>query len=804
MKPQNAKSAVCAILLSACLLAYAPVIAGLLRGDWPFVDDALTLFNKWHEFANVPLRRGELPLWNPHLFTGLPFFANNQTALLYPPNLIYLLLPMAWALFADAFAHTLLLGAGGYVLLRALRLGRTASLFGALVLMLGAPVSAHIGNGHFTWHAVRAWIPWELWGLLTLLRTPRTREAVRLALFVTATLAAGYPPVALLGAGMCAGLLLAWACAHRRANREFWTARLKMLSLAGVLAGTLGAAWLLPFADVSRASTHATGLAWNEATHDSADWKSFVRLLLPGFFGMNRSLSWSLRFPHEETGSVGILALALALGAPLLARRENHRLPRAVPWLWALLPLTALLALGYHTPVYAWFFKLPLVKATRVPARWLEAWYLVAALLSAFSLQALLERAGRRAPERPEALLRGLLWTALLMCGGALAWAQLSGSNDELWRMAARLGSERGGATLREATAELRSVAAFEAMLGVLWAGAALVLLRLERGKQRAFGAATAKRLGIALLCVGAAELVALFGRSARLSSPRVAAKEFSWPRALTARYKRGERWDTNGLGGGVSMNDAMRARVDVWGGYDALSSARFFELTRPMEGTLKWGAGYQSLHRGPLLRIAGVTHVLATQPDDDVLALVRRGNARLEAKSGDWTLWRLTGTLAQPWPRAYLSRDLRRAPDTAQPQLLNALAKQQFAHFPVVVAPRAFPNVTAPSSKTSNDAVLNWTHGQDTFSVRCRASAPSVLVVSEANAPAWYAWVNGHAATVEAANFHFRGVQVPRGESRVTLVYAPQAWRFGAFISLCGLAWLAGLLAAGSKTRKS
>ena len=156
----------CLILALLCVLAYVPAMLALASGAWHFVDDGLTLFNIWHIIGNRGLEEGIVPLWNPYIFCGLPFFANNQNAILYPPNIIYLFFPMGISLLLDAIGHNIFLACGAYFLGRAWRLSRTASFVMALAFAFGGGVSAHIYNGHMTWHAVRAYLPWEL-ALLT-------------------------------------------------------------------------------------------------------------------------------------------------------------------------------------------------------------------------------------------------------------------------------------------------------------------------------------------------------------------------------------------------------------------------------------------------------------------------------------------------------------------------------------------------------------------------------------------------------------------------------------------------------------
>ncbi|MBV9470612.1 MAG: YfhO family protein, partial [Abitibacteriaceae bacterium] len=78
---------------------------------------------------------------------------------------------------------------------------------------------------------------------------------------------------------------------------------------------------------------------------------------------------------------------------------------------------------------------------------------------------------------------------------------------------------------------------------------------------------------------------------------------------------------------------------------------------------------------------------------------------------------------------------------------------------------------------------------------IQAQASAPSVLVQSEAWYPGWRAWVNGQSVPLEQANFLFRGVAVPAGVSSVRVVYEPVTYRFGLFLSLCGLSALGGIV---------
>src|SRR2546422_7966784 len=61
------------------------------------LGDTVTQFYIWRKFQGEAIRHGVLPLWSPHLLAGTPFQANTLSALFYPFNLLFVLLPMPYA-----------------------------------------------------------------------------------------------------------------------------------------------------------------------------------------------------------------------------------------------------------------------------------------------------------------------------------------------------------------------------------------------------------------------------------------------------------------------------------------------------------------------------------------------------------------------------------------------------------------------------------------------------------------------------------------------------------------------------------
>src|SRR6184192_1500682 len=112
-------SAAVALIVSA--IVYAPVFTGKIPfpADFVFdfppfaplapseglrphtnIGDLVTSFYPYRTLAARAVREGTIPLWNPYMLSGAPFLAMAQSALFYPPNFLYYVLPVsvAWSL----------------------------------------------------------------------------------------------------------------------------------------------------------------------------------------------------------------------------------------------------------------------------------------------------------------------------------------------------------------------------------------------------------------------------------------------------------------------------------------------------------------------------------------------------------------------------------------------------------------------------------------------------------------------------------------------------------------------------------
>ncbi|OGF99501.1 hypothetical protein A2Y99_02250 [Candidatus Gottesmanbacteria bacterium RBG_13_37_7] len=91
----------------------------------------------WRYNSINELKQSRLPLWNQFSFSGTPLLANFQSAVFYPLNIIFFIMPFETAWGLTVFLQTLLASFFMFYYLRMLNLGKTASIFGSIVFSFG-------------------------------------------------------------------------------------------------------------------------------------------------------------------------------------------------------------------------------------------------------------------------------------------------------------------------------------------------------------------------------------------------------------------------------------------------------------------------------------------------------------------------------------------------------------------------------------------------------------------------------------------------------------------------------------------
>ncbi|MDI7275105.1 MAG: hypothetical protein QME94_03920, partial [Anaerolineae bacterium] len=374
-------------------LALLALVLLILAFFWPLLSgsyliprgggDLASFLWPTYRFAARSLRQGVVPLWNPTLYAGMPFAADNQSSLFYPPNLLLFLVagePGYGAMEALVILHMVLAGVLMYLLLRDHGLTPSASVFGGLAFALSDLFVTHIGNLNL--NATIAYLPGVL--LLAdraLLRRSLGYAAAAGALLSVAALAGHGQMLTFLGLSLAILVLYRVGGALQKGGGAA-AARLVLVASLIAVTGFAGAAVaLLPSLELEGYSMRGGGLSLEEASRYALPWQALVGLIVPRFYGRGPHAFWG-PWERVEVGYLGVLPLALGLAA-LVPRRREEEGPGGFPaGLFAIVAvLGLLLALGDRTPLFRLAHALPLLSSLRAPAR--------AIVLTSFGLAAL-------------------------------------------------------------------------------------------------------------------------------------------------------------------------------------------------------------------------------------------------------------------------------------------------------------------------------------------------------------------------------------------------------------------------------
>jgi len=295
-------------------------------------------------FAAQTLEAGHLPLWNPHTYGGQPFLGGFESALLYPPNLLFLCLPLVLALNFCMLFHLVILGWGMERWASRRGLHPWAAGLAGFVMPLSGAVFPHLYAGHLADLCTMAWAPWIFFGLEAWV-SGRDRRGLFLASgAICLQILAGHIQYAFY-TGVAAGLQALVISLVEPAAQ--WRA---LPGVAGCyLAGaTMGAAQLLPGLAVSTEGIRQQKLDYGFAAMFSFPPENFLTLLAPGFFGsLDQPTYWGRCYLWEVSLFIGTASLPLIA----IACCDNQRRRQACLDL-AVAGLLLTLALGVHTPLF--------------------------------------------------------------------------------------------------------------------------------------------------------------------------------------------------------------------------------------------------------------------------------------------------------------------------------------------------------------------------------------------------------------------------------------------------------------------
>jgi hypothetical protein len=317
------------------------------------------------------IKNGQLPLWNPYIFCGMPLMAALQPGALYPPTWLFAIFSpkaaMNWMVITTY--HVALIGA--YLYARRIGCNRAGSMIAGVAFAFGGYMTAHLG--HTNRVAAAAWLPWVVLAVEELYLNARWRWFALGALFIALQFLAGEPQMSCYTA-MVAGSygLFSLKLREERERRGRFLFSSFAMSVCGVL---LSAILLLPGRELLQQGERAA-LTYEYFADFSFPPQHLFQIIFPYFFGGGGALgSYSIgywgKWNTTETASyVGMLAMLFGL-IVLIGQFTQKRHNRLV-WFWVgCAAMAVLLALGYYMPfsIHRLLYYVPVYNLFRASGR---------------------------------------------------------------------------------------------------------------------------------------------------------------------------------------------------------------------------------------------------------------------------------------------------------------------------------------------------------------------------------------------------------------------------------------------------
>lgn len=742
--------------------------------------DALQQYYPRRVYMSEALTAGWLPLWNPFVYTGSPFLAAQQGAVLYPPAWLLALFAPERQFGWSALLHLSAAALGTYAYLRQVGLRPAGAFTGGAAFALNGYMVVWLAYPNVTQWTL-AWLP----AVLFFWERGLDRDDLRW----TGLSAAALALCVLGGHGQSSAYVLlvwgAWALLRVFGSPAPLRSLARHVALPGVLALGLSLGHILPALEFLPRTDRGGRVPWPSVVGASMPISQLWTLLLPRLFGDGtESFAQAFWMPAgakaqlafvERSFYPGAAVLVLAAGAWTAVRYES-RVRFLALFAAAAAVLAVLMALGTWLYWPLWRLAQGFGNFT-APARivCLAGWGL--ACLAAIGVHALTD------------LSAHARWTAL-------RWIAASTAGLSLLALAGHF--VYGGAAPQEVAAflERAGLPGVDSLAGRDF-GLALAFLAVPAtlAWASAAGRLRPQAAGIAAGLVVAADLFA-FGRgfnpAAHTKYLHRETPELTFLAAQTkAARESGDLFRFLSVGpAGQELNIRLRMPSNLpstVGLADALGSDSF--VTRRYR---EWEEAMAAANGGSAwskpgaiaLRSAAVRYYLTGRPD------TVKGLATPALPLASHKLLQDTGALpyarlhthAQALPRSELLRTLG-LPNRVPIIALTSGDRAAVYEGPIQVTPfQAF--------RPNGNRLLLAGEG----------SEPGLLVIAEQYDSAWRARVNGRPSRVVPADHLLIGVPLPAGPARVDLIYAPASFRVGLFGALLSLAGLAALLLSGPR----
>jgi len=722
--------------------------------------DVVRQFFPWKHFSVEMLKRGEIPLWNPHYFSGNPHLANFQTGIFYPLNFIFFLFPfnLSWTIFI--ILQPFLACLFTYLFLREIKVSRAGAILASLAFTFGLYFTVWIEYGNIG-HSI-LWLPLALFLVEKIIKKLEWRWIVFLVLTLTLSILAGFIQVTIYLFGVVFAYFF-----FRILVEKPEKGLLKTISFltSAILALLLSSIQLLPTLEIFLKSARQA-YPPEKIPELLLPWFYPVTTFASDFFGNPASRNyWYPGTYIERVSYIGVLPLFFALLAIFWRRKE-----KIVLFFTALATIALIFSLNLLPIRFFYGLKIPIISTT-VYTRLLSIFSFSMAILAAFGVDWCFKNKQTR-----KILAGGVVFVGIYIC----LW---------LFTFLAPLIFPQGWwiPYLKISQRNLILPTAF-ALSGVVVVLASFLLNK----KHFLF-------FGIILITIF--DLFFYFQKITPFSP-----KELVYPQTEIMKFLQEKAGINRFWGYGIGYIDSNFSTftgtysIDGW---DALFIRRYGELISASDNgkikdpiprsdvVLTKGYGKEALRENPyrqrLLNLLGVKYIL--QKDEGLsnewqsdYQTFPQEIYELIWQKGKWQVYENKNVL----PRTFLVGDYQL--EKEKQKIVDLILNPKFPLEERVILEKPLPADSILDNQAVGKAeLLNYQPNK--IEIETSSSGNKLLFLSDNFYPGWKAEIDDQEVEIYRANYTFRAIFVPQGDHRVVFFYRSDSFRWGIVLTLVSLA---------------
>lgn len=715
--------------------------------------DVIRQLYPWKHFVIESFKNGRVPFWNPYNFSGNPLMANFQSAVFYPFNALFFLMPFndAWVVFI--LLIPLLAAFFTYLYLREIEISEVPSIFAGVVFGFSSYMTVWMEYGNIG-HTL-LWLPLGLYFTEKLAKAFNKQYLFGLIVVCTLSILGGY----IQGYFYTAAFLSVYFLFKQFKNKNIVT--LQSVLFFGSLVAPIGLTLFqfLPTLDLFRLSSRGN-YSLDTISELLNPWWYAISVIAPDFFGHPASRNhWFYGTYIERVSFFGVIPLFFAVFALL-----NHKKRQEITIFGIVLITTFILAFDLLITKFFYLIPIPVISTT-VPTRILSLFVFSGALLSGIGFHYFLQVKEKRKTYMVYACV-GLLLT--LGWGTVLLAPQLFTGAD--W-------------------VQYTNVSKRNLIIPSLLVISFLIIHIVYAFQKRLV------YLFIAVVCLLTFFDLFRFFHKITPFSP----KEYVYPETPVISYiqKNAGIYRYWGYGSGaVGTNFQLVDHTYSPDGNDPLHVKMYTEfietsldgkvptsLPRP-DADIAPGFGKEDLrnnqYRQKILNVLGVKYILHKSealgsdlaPDTEIF------NPEIYSLVWQQTPWQVYENKAIT-KRVFLTNDFIIVPD--KEKQVVAFFDKRFDEKKTIILEKD-PKITKGQLTKKNVHVLSYTPNE--VLLKTVSDADSLLFLSDTYYPYWKVRVDGQEREVLVANYSFRAVQVPSGEHRVQFYYASKSFYSGLIFS--------------------